>query len=41
VVAHKLHFALRLETWRVSDHPVCGASVASRLFIYAAATPPL
>src|SRR5207244_8728536 len=26
---------------RVSDHPVCGASVASRLFINAAATPPL
>ncbi len=25
---------------RVSDHPVCGASVASRLFIDAAATPP-
>src|SRR6266481_4242346 len=24
----------------VSDHPVCGASVASRLFIEAAATPP-
>jgi hypothetical protein len=24
----------------VSDHPVCGASVASRLFINAAATPP-
>jgi len=24
----------------VSDHPVCGASVASRLFIDAAATPP-
>src|SRR5438876_9479915 len=41
VVARKLHFALRLETWRVSDHPVCGASVDSRLFIYAAATPPL
>src|SRR3989442_6503930 len=41
VVAHKLHFALRLETWRVSEHPVCGASVASRLFTYAPTTPPL
>jgi len=41
VVAHKLHFALRLETLRVSDHPVCGASVASQLFICAAAIPPL
>src|SRR6266481_9447325 len=29
-----------LEPWLVSDHPVCGASVASRLFIDAAATPP-
>ena len=29
-----------LEPWFVSDHPVCGASVASRLFIDAAATPP-
>src|SRR5438132_10146225 len=28
-----------LEPWLVSDHPVCGASVASRLFIDAAATP--
>src|SRR5437899_5849646 len=27
--------------WLVSDHPVCGASVAARLFIDAAATPPL
>jgi hypothetical protein len=30
-----------LKHLRVSDHPVCGASVASRLFIDAAATPPL
>src|SRR6266446_4271827 len=30
-----------LKHLRVSDHPVCGASVASRLFINAAATPPL
>src|SRR2546427_12944694 len=30
-----------LEWWLVSDHPVCGwLSVASRLFIEAAATPP-
>jgi hypothetical protein len=29
-----------LEMGLVSDHPVCGASVASRLFINAAATPP-
>src|SRR5439155_1560589 len=29
------------ETCRVSDHPVCGSSVASRLLIDAAATPPL
>src|SRR3989475_4700931 len=28
-----------LKHLRVSDHPVCGASVASRLFIDAAATP--
>src|SRR2546421_8544715 len=28
-----------LKHLRVSDHPVCGGSVASRLFIYAAATP--
>src|SRR5438874_1632715 len=27
------------ETWRVSDHPVCGSSVASRLLIDAAAPP--
>ena len=30
-----------LEMELVSDHPVCGASVATRLFIDAAATPPL
>src|SRR2546426_5778629 len=30
-----------LKHWRVSDHPVCGASVATRLFMDAAATPPL
>ena len=30
----------RPERLRRTDHPVCGASVASRLFIYAAATPP-
>src|SRR2546423_4581291 len=30
-----------LKHWLVSDHPVCGASVAARLFIDAAATPPL
>src|SRR6266478_2249275 len=29
-----------LEPWLVSDHPVCGAKVASQLFIEAAATPP-
>src|SRR5437867_2617078 len=29
------------ETCCVSDHPVCGSSVASRLLIDAAATPPL
>src|SRR5438105_13722411 len=29
-----------LKHLRVSDHPVCGASVASRLFSDAAATPP-
>src|SRR5205823_9945056 len=28
-------------TLLVSDHPVCGVSVATRLFIDAAATPPL
>src|SRR5204863_7922690 len=41
VVAHKLCFEMRFETLAVSDHPVCGASVAARLFIDAAATPPL
>src|SRR5205823_13207656 len=30
----------RPEEFRRSDHPVCGASEASRLFINAAATPP-
>src|SRR6267142_5408503 len=30
----------RPEEFRRSDHPVCGASEASRLFIDAAATPP-
>src|SRR5438093_1962903 len=30
-----------LKHWLVSDHPVCGPSVAARLFIDAAATPPL
>src|SRR2546427_2577005 len=40
VVARELHFGMRFETSRVSDHPVCGASVASRLFINAVATPP-
>jgi len=28
---------MRFETCRVIDHPVCGAAVASRLFIDAAA----
>src|SRR5437016_12954005 len=41
VVAHKLCFGMRFETCLVVDHPVCGATVASRLFIDAAATPPL
>src|SRR5205823_1699217 len=41
VVAHKRCFGIRLQTCRVSDHPVCGSSVASRLLIDAAATPPL
>src|SRR5437867_10441693 len=31
----------RPEEFRRTDHPVCGASEASRLFINAAATPPL
>jgi len=38
VVNHNLRFAMRFETLLVSDHPVCGASVASRLFVEAAAT---
>src|SRR5437879_1576908 len=41
VVARESRFATRFDTLRVSDHPVCGASVASRLFINAAASPPL
>ena len=41
VVARESRFATRLDTLRVSDHPVCGASVASRCFINAAAIPPL
>src|SRR2546430_16383430 len=41
VVAHNLCFVMRVEMCSVSDHPVCGLSVASRLFIDAAATPPL
>jgi len=41
VVNHKLCFGVHFETFRVIDHPVCGAAVASRLFIDAAATPPL
>src|SRR6266850_53374 len=40
VVNHRLCFAMRSSTCRVVDHPVCGASVASRLFIDAAASPP-
>ena len=28
------------ETFRLADHPVCGAKVASPLFLNAAATPP-
>src|SRR6266850_798917 len=51
VVNHKPCFAMRSSTCRVIDHslcfalsrsrsaPVCGASVASQLFIDAAATP--
>src|SRR5919108_5643908 len=31
---------LRPEEFRRTDHPVCGASEASRLFINAASTPP-
>src|SRR5262249_35265984 len=41
VVARALYFKMRFQTFRLSDHPVCGASVASRLLIDAAATPPL
>jgi hypothetical protein len=41
VVNHNSCSGMRFETHRVIDHPVCGASVASRLFIDAAATPPL
>ena len=40
VVAHKPRFKTHSEARLVSDHPVCGAAVASRLFIDAAATPP-
>jgi hypothetical protein len=29
------------ETFRLADHPVCAAKVASRLFLNAAATPPV
>ncbi len=36
----KLGEILRPEEFRRTDHPVCGASVASRLLINAAATPP-
>jgi len=32
VVAHKLCFGMHFETCLVVDHPVCGTSVASRLF---------
>ena len=31
---------MRFEACRVVDHPVCGAAVASRLLMDAAATPP-
>jgi hypothetical protein len=31
---------MRFETYRVIDHPVCGAAVAAQHFIDAAATPP-
>ena len=40
VVAHTSSFKTHSEVVLVSDHPVCGASVASRLFMNAAATPP-
>ena len=36
----KIGEILRSEEFRRTDHPVCGASEASRLFINAAATPP-
>src|SRR4029434_702584 len=38
LISHIL--TMHSETWLVSDHPVCAASVASRLFLYGAATPP-
>ena len=37
----KIGEIFRPEEFRQTDHPVCGASEASRLFINAAATPPL
>src|SRR5207244_814276 len=37
----KIGEIFRPEEFRRTDHPVCGASEASRLFINAAATPPL
>ena len=40
VVAHTKMFRDALERSFVSDHPVCAASVASRLSIDGAATPP-
>src|SRR5689334_3163626 len=36
----KIGDIFRPEEFRRTDHPVCGASEASRLFINAAATPP-
>src|SRR5437899_68289 len=36
----QVKFGNAFETCRVIDHSVCGAAVASRLFIDAAATPP-
>src|SRR5437016_3608839 len=36
----KIGEIFRPEEFRRTDHPVCGASEASRLFINAAATPP-
>src|SRR4029450_6835582 len=38
LISHIL--TMHSETWLVSDHPVCAASVASRFFLYGAATPP-